>query len=559
MGKRKVFVKTDLKAQKIGCRFETKGKTIVDPNTTPPEITKIVFGRNATSLRSFDFAHWYGIGIDLITHACQLQIERFLSGQDGEIQASTLTNYCRGGLSTFLDYLTLCAAALRHELTLKDINRELIDGYLNYIALQGVSVTSQKSRYSSTKSVLQALGRQGLITLVASGDTATFPRNPFPNINRQETGETPLPKKQRQEFAAAVKQAVMPIWRDDVPLTSELLAFALMIVALHTGRNTTPLLEMRRDCLRTHPKDNSTFLILWKRRGHNTSKIVLRTDSMHDRLVEFAPTIRTNVECLIRKVIDRTAHLCAEAPVELQAYVWLYRSRAIKGKGKVLNLSLKRLEDATKKLVADYGLKDSDGNPMRLNISRLRKTFANRIYEILDGDLASTAIALGNTPQVAARNYLVPSEEAKRDWRFMGEVLVNELLSNTIGTTFHITPLGRCSDPLNGEFAPKGEGATCINFINCMRCRHYAVTGDDLYKLFSFYFRIFTERSHMDKRRWARVYAHIPRLIDEYIIAEGLRRGVFKEEAVNAARERARAEPHPFWSFDVVSDLEVFS
>ncbi len=85
------------------------------------------------------------------------------------------------------------------------------------------------------------------------------------------------------------------------------------------------------------------------------------------------------------------------------------------------------------------------------------------------------------------------------------------------------------------------------------------MTGEDLYKLFSFYFRVFAERMHMDKRRWTREYAHIPRLIDDYIVAEGLRRGVFKHAAVETARERARIEPHPFWSFDLVPDLQVFA
>ena len=350
----------------------------------------------------------------------------------------------------------------------------------------------------------------------------------------------------------------MPIWRDDVPLTGELLTYALLIVALHTGRNTTPLLEMGRDCLRAHPKDNSTFLILWKRRGHNTSKVVLRGESTNERLLESTPTIKINVERLIRHVIARTEPLRAEAPDDLQARVWLYRSRGNEGTGQVTALSDNTLQYGNQKLVANYGLTDSDGQPLRINISRLRKTFANRIFEILDGDLATTAIALGNTPQVAGRNYLLPDEDAKRNWRFMGDVMVEELLTYTIGTTYK-TPMGHCSDPVNGQYAPKREGATCINFLNCLRCRHYAGTGNDLHKLFSFYFRVFAERMHMDKRRWTREYAHIPRLIDDYIVAEGLRRGVFKLAAVETARERARIEPHPFWSYDVVSHLEVFA
>lgn len=559
MGKRKAYVRTDLSVPQVEHRVDRQGCVIVLTETIPPASTLVTFGRNATNHRSFDFSRWYGTGIDPITYACQRQIERFLAVQDTAVEISTVASYCCNGLRHFLDYLQLRATALGHELTLADIDRELIDGYLGQLSGQGVTTTSQKTLYNCTKPVLQALGQRGLIVLVAAGDEATFPRNPFPNSNRKVKGETPLPKAQRQAFAAAVKQAVMPIWRDDVPLTGELLAYALLIVALHTGRNTTPLLEIGRDCLRAHPKDNSTFLILWKRRGHNTSKVILRGESTNERLLEATPTVKINVERLIRHVIARTEPLRAEATDDLHAHVWLYRSRGNKGKGQVTALSDVTLQYGIQKLVNDYRLTDSDGQPLRINISRLRKTFANRIFELLDGDLATTAIALGNTPQVAGRNYLLPGEDAKRNWRFMGDVMVEELLTHTIGATYKTTPIGRCGDPVNGQYAPKREGAICINFINCLRCRHYAVTGNDLHKLFSFYFRVFAERMRIDKRRWAREYAHIPRLIDDYIVAEGLRRGVFKLAAVEAARERARIEPHPFWASDLLSDLEVFA
>lgn len=84
------------------------------------------------------------------------------------------------------------------------------------------------------------------------------------------------------------------------------------------------------------------------------------------------------------------------------------------------------------------------------------------------------------------------------------------------------------------------------------------MTGEDLHKLLSFYFRVLSERTRINKRRWRQDYAHIPRLIDNYIVAEGLRRGIFTLKIVEEAREHARTEPHPFWSFDEVSDLEIF-
>lgn len=337
------------------------------------------------------------------------------------------------------------------------------------------------------------------------------------------------------------------------------MVYALLIVALHTGRNATPLLEMGRNCLRPHPKDDTVFLVLWKRRGYNTSKVAIRAESKTERVLEAMPSVRFNMERLIRRVMVLTEPLDSEAPDDLKGRVWLYRSRSKISTGQVTSLSNQTLEAGAARLVTEYGLKDSDGNPLRINIARLRKTFANRIFELTDGDLATTAAALGNTLRVADQNYLVPSGNARRDWRFMGELLVEELLTATIGATYKENPLGRCADPVNGQFAPKREGATCMNFMNCVRCKHYAVTTEDLYKLFSFYFRVLNERSRMDKRRWAREFAHIPRLIDDYIMAEGLRRGTFKLAAVEAAKERARVQPHPFWSVDFVDSLEVFS
>ena len=558
MGKRKVFTKSDLSIPQVEHNIDTAGNVIILPEAFPPANTVVAFGRNASSSRSFDFARWYGSGIDAIAYACQRQIERFLAGQEGTLSAATVASYCQNGLVHFLDYSVLQALAFERELTLNDVSRNLIDGYLRHLSELGTATTTQKNYYSKTKAVLLALGQRGLFPLIALGDAGTFPRNPFPNNQRKIKGETALSRRERQEFASALRQAIKPIWIDGSPITSSLLAYALLIVALHTGRNATPLLEMGRNCLRPHPKDDTVFLVLWKRRGYNTNKVALRAESTAERVLEAMPSVRINVERLIRRVMVLTEPFDSEAPNDLKGRVWLYRSRTVSS-GQIIALTSGTMDYGISRLVAEYDLKDSDGKPLRINISRLRKTFASRIFELTNGDLATTASALGNTPRVADQSYLAPSEDARRNWQFLGEVLVEELLTATIGATYKENPLGRCGNPVNGQFAPKREGAICMNFINCLRCKDYAVTAEDLYKLFSFYYRVLSERSRMDKRRWAREYAYIPRLIDHYIVAEGLRRDIFKAAAVDAARERARTKPHPFWSVDLIASLEVFS
>ncbi|SDY97341.1 hypothetical protein SAMN05518854_103117 [Variovorax sp. YR266] len=559
MGKRKVFVKSDLATARIEYTRNAKQQVVISADVIPPDNLIVHIGRNASSRRRFDFGPWYGVGIDPITYACQRQIERFLDKQDSDVEVSTVVAYCVSGLRQFLDYLVLRSTAARQPLSLAAITRDTVDGYLGFLRDKGYTTPTQQTCYNLTKSVLVALGRRGVLELVNSGDDRTFPMNPFPGSHHHTLGETPLSREQRKAFTVAVKTAVMPLFTLDAEPSSTLLAHALLVVALHTGRNTTPLLEMPVDCLRAHPKDDIEFLVLYKRRGHTTTKVALRSNSTVDRVVESTPTLRPTVVRLIRRVIELTATVREEAPAEIRERVWLFRSRAGDRIGQISTLSNNVLGDAVSMLVREYRLTDSEGKPMRINVSRLRKTFTNRVNEILDGDTATTAIAAGNTPSVTARHYLRPSEEARRNWQFMGTCLVKELLANTLGATAR-TPVGRCSDNRNGDYAPKRHDAVCESFLNCLRCRNYVVTGDDLWRLYSFYWRVLREQPRMEKRRWERLFSHIPRLIERDVIEAGIARKLFKRAQVAAARERARHDPHPFWASEtIISELDALT
>lgn len=560
MGKRKVFVKSDLTTAQIEHCRDSAGRVEVPADVLPPLVTVVTFGRTAINCRRFDFAQWYRIGIDEITYACQRQIERFLDKQDADVEASTVAGYCAGGIKFFLNYCIMRAEAFGRPLRLVDINRATIDGYLLFLRDKGTSPTSQRTIYSYTKSILQAIGRRGLITLTLSGDEATFPRNPFPNVSREAKGEQPLTTTQRQAFTTAVKTAVRPLFEADAEPSGPLLAYALLAVALHTGRNTTPLLEMSTDCLRPHPKDGTQFLVLYKRRGHSTTKVALRARSTVERVVEATPTLRPTVVQLIRRVIELTSVLRDEAPADIRNRVWLYRSKCpLSSYGQVTPLTFGTLAGAVSKLVNEYKLQDEDGKPMRINISRLRKTFVNRVHEILHGDIVATALAAGDSLPTVERHYLRPGENAKKNWRFLGTALVHELLTQTLGATER-TPVGRCSDNRTGEYAPRRRGAVCQSFLNCLRCRNYVVTGDDLWRLYSFYWRVLRERVRIDKRRWQRHLGHIPRLIERDVIEAGLSSKAFKRADVSAARERARRDPHPFWaSPTIIGDLEALA
>ena len=519
---------------------------------TKPSNTHVKFTKPVS--RVFDFAPWYGGGIDRITHACQDQVERFLRGQDAEYSQRSIHTYCKAGLKSFLEYSMLRAAALQRELAPLHIDREFIDGYIAALDGMGKALVTKKSKFISAKVVLRALCNRGVIEEVLYGDDATFPRNPFPGAHRNSRSHRPLTADERRAFAQAIKKAVLPIFEEGAVATSHLLAYALLVIALHTGRNTTPLLEMSSDCLRPHPKSGAKFLVLFKRRSNSESKVVLKESQVSENGLDSIATLRPTVVDLINRVISLSDELRRDAPQEIGDLVWLYRT-ATGRTGRIAALSEDMLALAIKELVKNYNLVDADGQPMHINVSRLRKSFVNRIYEILDGDVAATSAAAGSTPRVLGMHYLRPSEEATKNWMFMGKTLVTELLAGTVGDTER-TPVARCTNIKSGEYAPKRDALLCTSFLNCIRCRNLVVTADDLYRLFSFYWRVLHERSRMDVRRWKRQMSHIVRLIDREVIEPGIARGVFKQAVVDEERRRAFATPHPFWRTGIaLSDL----
>jgi hypothetical protein len=116
----------------------------------------------------------------------------------------------------------------------------------------------------------------------------------------------------------------MPLFSVETEPSAHLLSYAYLIVALHTGRNTTPLLELSLDCLRPHPKDGTLFLVLYKRRGHNTSKVALRSESGRGKVHASLPTVRPTVAALIERVLELSSRLRVDAPSDIANRVWLY-------------------------------------------------------------------------------------------------------------------------------------------------------------------------------------------------------------------------------------------
>ncbi|QNI04095.1 hypothetical protein HXW73_14810 [Halomonas sp. SH5A2] len=501
----------------------------------PPTMMIVSLPENSSNLRNLRFDNYYGNGCDVVTYATQRAIGRMVRAcmeSDGTtLSAATISSYYNNGIRYLLPFCATMATVLGRELHLNDIDRLFIDHFIANLRQSGVSLSAQKNRYQTTKSVLVAMGQAGWVA------KDIFPRNPFPNTNKTSKGQTALNEPERRSVLGALKSDMRVIIKGSDPLTSDELIVCLLSIAVRTGINPAPALELLTDCLQPHPiKQDRYVLVSFKRRGSSTRIQSLRRDTDIESMALALP----DVARIIDLVRDRNAK-----PRQVSNYphfLFVYESRGMSDNGRVCHLTQLNLGDYIKGFLDRHQLTDADGKPLKLNVMRLRKTFENRLFTLSGQDPFLTARLGGHTPKVSDNHYLEAPESAEKDWRLMGEIRTEELMNhdNIAALTTQATPVARCQDTLNGEHAPK-NGEHCQKFLACFRCRSFLVTGDDLYRVFSIYWLLVQMRQKMGASAWKRVYGHIIRIIDREITPK------FDAELVSILRQRAKVDPHPFW------------
>ena len=499
---------------------------------------------NSTNSRTLDLTPWLGQGIDAWVHACAAQLRVFLHGKS--VEASTVVSYWRGGLRYFFEYLVATkgtSPAEPAQLKSQDIRR-----FLGWLSEQGRSYGSQKNRYDYTKSVLTALMRRQII----SKQEDLFPANPFPRSNSRSKGQAPLSVAERQRLATALRDDLIAIHKGQFNgAQSHALVVYLLAIAVRCGANPTPLLEATRDCLHDHPfMPTMKRLMLFKRRGNATKIVQLRYAKQTDDTVSVA----MDGVALVQKALAYSESLVKEAKPEHRNRLWLYRSESNRSTGKVTPLTSRTLDVGITALIERHDLRGDDGEPLRLNLSRLRKTVEMRLFDLSGGDLIATAALMGHDPKVADTHYLACTQQMRENATFVGEALPDIYRNGSLeGKVIPIlpdkTPAGRCKDPYQGDKAPK-DGTACDDFFSCFTCTSYAITGspDDLHRLFSFYFFLEREMHHAKTDDWRTEFRNTMLLIDRFTADK------FDAEAVDAARERARTAPIGFWAAYALSE-----
>ena len=484
-----------------------------------------------------DLRPWLGHGFDDWVWAAATVLKARL--HSGNYSVASIVSFAANGMKVFLPYLTGNQGGIvpsrPSDMTATDVVR-----YIAWLRLKYPNGSTAKNYYSAFKSVLVGLMDYGFID---QSHDVLLPANPFPMNGATTRGETPLSQSEMERLAAALKLDLIAIHHGGFSgLDSEALVVLMLIIGMRSGINTTPLLEMKRDCLGPHPFMPNLMLVrTFKRRGKGAQLTSLRQTHIHD----LAASIPMDGVAVLKMVLGMTQNLVAEAPDGIKDRVWLYRSSQ-RGdlKGQTLCLNMGRVHENTKAIVHRHGLFADDGSVLRVTLGRLRKTMENRLWKLSDGDLLAVSAVMGHSPQVADNHYLHLDERTKAEGaKFIGEALPGKLRGHDLVPT----PTGSCKDSLQGALAPKDGSTHCAEFTHCLGCPSYAIVGTvkDLHRLFSFQRFLMSEVGYYATDEWSEWRLHHQDLIARI---DQIAYDNFIPEMVAQAKALAEKNPHSFWA-----------
>ena len=427
---------------------------------------------------------------------------------------------------------------------------------------QPLSLSAKKNAYSVLKAVM--VNRIKQVPDCVS-PALKFPKSPFPKINHLVPKREPYSKNEQGCIVAACNRDLRLIHEHggEVLPAAQVLVLHLIVLAMATGRNFQGLLELQRTSLKPHPLDDREILVTEKRRS-GFPQIASYRINAPERLAnqEQVLTIPTTVGEHFRWLAEYTRPLAADAGKADQDCIFLWRvpytgrhPRSTR-QGKVNRFSQVDARNAIDDFITRHGLLDDHGERLQLNISRCRPTFGSNLYA-RTRDIRKVQRALGHaSAETTARHYVSLPAEAERDHIFVGQAMVGwvtntqESQAQALAADGKIplenvrellkggynTVVARCRNPF------RAGGEVCGKYMVCFRCPQMVVFEDDLWRMFSFYYKLLAERNKIAPHHWIKTYALVIKTIDNEIASQ------FPSDLVKEAKRRARETPHPAWS-----------
>ncbi|WP_434032978.1 hypothetical protein [Cupriavidus sp. a3] len=526
------------------------------------------FVRGETNINLND---WLGRGIDAWVWAVVACLRSlFLSGSR---EPSTIFTY-GSHIKQFFIFLTEGEKAPRVA-TPAALSPLHTEAFVNWLRLRGQQAgnreSSVRARRNGVKSMLLQMFKQGYI---AGEPTRFFRRGALP-VGNGESRQTSLSDAEQERVANAIKTDLVAIHHGHLELKPmDVQALRLLLVAHRQGHNPTPILELDRNSM--FPGLFPGTIRMRTRKGRSK-----KVESKPGRAAPSAGSGDDDEEiffglaegAVVQQAIRSTEALLERAPHRFRNRVWLYLSQSPAEKNAVTALTLVTLSYAIRALITRHDLRSDNGERLRLNLSRLRKSFFDRALRVTDGDLAKTANLMGNTPRVAGGNYPSMNEARRKEAaEFMNEEYLDPMRHDGVhGAAItpspcvvqimpvtlapERTPVAGCQDTLNGEYAPQDGHNHCDRFVMCLFCSSFAIVGtvDELWRLFSFQAFARAELAYLDATRGPERtsdYA-LEDLRDRYRLAipyiDNFTKRQFPPRIVSEARRMAQKRLHPFW------------
>jgi integrase len=448
---------------------------------------------------------------------------------------------------------------------LDQIDRKCLDRYITWLDLQFVpkgqknagqhlSASCKRNSYTSLKTIL--INRQKFNPSAVS-PLLNYPRNPFPNANQLMTKREPYSVAEYGRILKALNYDLRIIHEGigkSLPTLQVLIAH-LLVLAAATGVNLQPLLELKRDSLREHPLDDRELLVTTKRRGWTTFSTSVRKSEFVPEGRQTTHAIPSSIGDHFRSLCKFTSSLAEEADKKNREFVFLWEFSRGKKKGQVLRLNRVHVKTGLRDFTKRHKLLNDQGQRLALSFSRFRPTFATEIYR-RHGDILRVSQALGHASvETTARSYINLPLEADRNHALVMDGMVSSFIKTEVEGKVMLAADGKI--PLQGikDLLPGGYNtgiarcqnpfreneSVCKKFFTCFKCPSMMVFEDDLWRLFSFYYRLLSERSKINPNHWLKTYGAIIHRIDNDIAPQ------FPSEIVKAAKLKAKDDPHPTW------------
>ena len=311
----------------------------------------------------------------------------------------------------------------------------------------------------------------------------------------------------------------------------------LTLLGLDTGLEIECVKALRADCLSSASAGTVT-LYYTKRRAHGLEQKTMRVR-------DGGPTTSGG---LIRAIVAMTERARQFHPSD--ALFVFYHACGFRD-------VVRHPEPTLRHWVARHGIVDDLGQPLKLLLSRLRKTHKALWYLKTGGHMARFAV--GHTPEIAARHYAdIPS------LRPLHEATIADGLEDAIGMSTSATGspdpddaasedvvdtgktpapaiaqevwLARCSGFYDSPFSK--SGAPCSHpFWGCLDCRNAVITARKLPAILGFLDFILAQRMSIGAQDWAAKFGHAHERITRQVLP------AFSDEVIASARVTLNANP----------------